>query len=146
MRIGSIDPAIKNVGCAVICSDTKNILHLKKVNMLQPSCINEGEVWKYSRAIIPRMCKQFIEDNMELFESCDFIVIESQMQSKFIQISLVLESLLLSICPTFIIHPIHVKKYFNIATGNYTQNKKASVALCKQILHEQEWQKNRTNS
>lgn len=139
MLIGSIDPAIKNVGLAVVCSNSKRIVHLGKYNMLTPECLDTGKSWDYSRSIIPRMCKQFIEDRIDILCKCDFIVIEGQMLSKFIQISLVLEALLLMICPTIIIHPTCIKRHYNISTGNYAKNKKASVDCCKRLLSTEDW-------
>jgi len=140
MLIGSIDPALKNVGFAIIDTNTSKLIHLGKSNLLQPDCLKDGMSWKYSRSIIPKICKQYIEDRIDLFSKCDFIVIEMQMLSKFVQISLVLEALLLMICPTIILHPSSVKKHFNIGTGNYNKNKKRSVECCHRILASEDWE------
>jgi len=140
MIIGSIDPAIKNLGLAVWNSKSQHLVHLGKTNLLCPTTLEDDQSYEYRRAVIPRLCRQYVEEHADLFKTCDFIAIEGQMLSCHIQISLVLEALLSAYAPTLIVHPVSVKKFFGTGTGNYTQNKKASVAKCHEILSPEDWQ------
>ena len=140
MYIGSIDPAVKNLGFVVYDSETEQFIHLGKSNLLLMSA-TEKEI-QYKRSVIPRVCVSWVSDHSTLLSKCDFVIIEGQMLNKHIQISLVLEALIESqFCKALILHPTTVKTYFKTRKHNYTLNKKASVAKCQEILSKEEWSK-----
>ena len=138
--IGSIDPGLVNLGLSVVDSESGDIVVLKKISLLQPDSLSGGR-YRYSRALLPTICKKFVEDHREILSSCQMILIEGQMQSRFIQMSLILEALCLEFCPSLIQHPSSVKSHFQTGTGNYKKNKEMAVLCCRTILSPSNWAK-----
>lgn len=141
--IASIDVAIKNIGFILLEVETmkanEKILHIEKSNMLT---YDANDSYTFTRAAIPRLCKNWVENRIQFFKQCDFVIIEGQMLSKYIQISLVLEALIsMHVSKVLILHPTTVKKFFNTKMNDYKQNKKKCIEKCQELLSQEEWQK-----
>lgn len=138
VRIGSIDPALCNVGFAILDTETSQIVHLAKVNLLKPLSL-PGKSFVFKRALIPTLARFFVEDRIDLLKSCDVIVFENQMSARFIMMQMCWETILMEYCPCIVIHPSCVKKHFNTSKKDYALNKVAAVECCQSILSKENW-------
>lgn len=120
MIILSIDPGLKNLGWSVYDTSSESFKSFGRYNLLtdQP----KAKHTKYTYLV-----HSFIEASKPVFETADIVCIEIQMVAKFKVIAAAFECFLWG--RSHMVSPRSVRCHFDISTGNYSKNKKASVAI-----------------
>ena len=126
MRIVSIDPGTVNCGYAV-WEDGKYI-DFGSYNLLEM-------VHKKKKTDYPYIVSEFIKKT-QLFHGADVVLIENQMQARMKMIACSLRCFFWG--KSHMVAPLSVRKYFNISTGVYKKNKKASIELAPKYLNKEQ--------
>ena len=120
MLICAIDPGIKNLGWAIFDTNTNSFKSFGRYNLLKDQ--PKDKYTKYTFLV-----KSFIDAAHEVFGSVDLVCIEMQMVAKFKVIAAAFECFFWG--KSIMVSPRSVRCHFNISTGNYAKNKKASVNI-----------------
>lgn len=120
MIILSIDPGIKNLGWAVYDTSSGSFKSFGRYNLLKDQ--PKAKHTKYTYLV-----DSFIQASKPVFDSADVICIEIQMVAKFKVIAAAFECFLWG--RSQMVSPRSVRHHFDISTGNYSKNKKASVQI-----------------
>jgi len=120
MIIVAIDPGIKNLGWSVYDTKKCRFKSFGRYNLLkdQPKAMHT----KY-----PQLVYDFIKASKAVFDVADIVCIEIQMVAKFKIIQTAFQCFFWG--KSYLISPRSVRCHFNISTGNYAKNKKASVNI-----------------
>jgi len=122
MRIVSIDPGLRNMGFAIINDGV--LVDFGSI------CIWDL-VPKNKHSDYPFIARVLV-DNTDIFTDVDIVLIERQMQSRMKMIACSLRCFFWE--KSHMVAPLSVRKYFNISTGVYKNNKKASIELVPKYL------------
>tara|TARA_B110000091_G_scaffold6626_1_gene6449 strand:+ start:4015 stop:4566 length:552 start_codon:yes stop_codon:yes gene_type:complete len=124
MIIVAIDPGIKNLGWSVYDTNQCRFKSFGRYNLLkdQPKAMHT----KY-----PQLVHGFITASKAVFDVADIVVIEIQMVAKFKIIQTAFQCFFWG--KSHLISPRSVRCHFDISTGNYAKNKKASVAAIPKL-------------
>ena len=122
MIVVAIDPGIKNLGWSVYDTDKKTFISFGRYNLLKDQ----------PKKMHVHLVASFIAASKDVFDMADAVLVEMQMVAKFkvIQAAFI----------TFFWGRSHeismrsVRCHFNISTGKYASNKKASIAKVPEIL------------
>lgn len=120
MLILSIDPGIKNLGWALFDTTQQTFKSFGRYNLVKDH--PKAKHTKYTFLV-----RSFIDASLEVFEMADVICIEIQMMAKFKVIAAAFECFYWG--KTHMVSPRSVRCHFDISTGNYAKNKKASVDI-----------------
>lgn len=120
MIIVAIDPGIKNLGWSVY--DTKKCSFLKfgRYNLVKEQPKNMHTKYAY-------LVKTFVDASKAVFDMADVVCIEIQMTAKFKVIATAFQCFFWN--KSYLVSPRSVRCHFNISTGNYAKNKKASIDI-----------------
>ena len=131
VKIISIDVGIVNLGVASYDTTTKKV-SVANLSLLTPDC---NKKYKFTEGIVPFLVQKLILHHVDLFSSCDIIVIEQQMKRVMLIIQHVFMSFLLACSKTVrFIRPVDVRRFYNISCNNYAKNKRASIDLAPKLL------------
>ena len=120
MLILSIDPGLKNLGWALFDTGTGSFKSFGRYNLLKDQ--PKAKHTKYTYLV-----KSFIDASSDVFNLADIICIEIQMAAKFKVMAAAFECFFWG--KSHMVSPRSVRCHFNISTGNYAKNKKASVDI-----------------
>ena len=126
MRVVSIDPGLRNFGYAIVQDD--------KLIAFDSICIWDL-VPKKKRTDYPYIARVLVE-HTDIFQGADIVLIERQMQSRMKMIACALRCFFWD--KSRMVAPLSVRKHFNISTGVYKNNKKASIALVPTFFNEKQ--------
>ena len=129
MRVGSIDPGLRNFGYAIV--DDGNLVDFDSI------CIWDL-VPKKKRSDYPFIARVLV-DHTDVFKDADVILIERQMQARMKMIACALRCFFWE--KSRMIAPLSVRKHFKISTGVYHENKKASKDYVLRFLDEKQKKK-----
>ena len=124
MIIVAIDPGIKNLGWSVYDSSKNIFLSFGRYNLLKDQPKNMHTKYAF-------LVKSFVESCKDVFEAADKICIEIQMVAKFKVIATAFQCFFWD--RSELVSPRSVRCHFKISTGNYTKNKKASIAIVPKL-------------
>lgn len=133
MKLIGIDVGLVNLGLCVFDTETNEIC-VRKVSLLEPkNRIKKNHRYKMSN--IPLLVKYFMEDHIDVLNKADVVVIENQMRKSMLLIQYSISSFLIAsnILVKFI-DPRSVRRFYNISTSNYRQNKLESVRFAPTLL------------
>jgi len=120
MIILSIDPGLKNLGWALYDTNAGSFKSFGRYNLVKDH--PKAKHTKYTFLV-----KSFIDASKAVFDIADLICIEIQMTAKFKVIAAAFECFMWG--RSVMISPRSMRCHFDISTGNYAKNKKASVAI-----------------
>lgn len=120
MLICGIDPGIKNLGWAIFDTNTNSFKSFGRYNLLKDQPKDKHTKYTF-------LVKTFIDAANEVFDSVDLVCIEIQMVAKFKVIAAAFECFFWG--KSRMVSPRSVRCHFDISTGNYAKNKKASVNI-----------------
>lgn len=120
MIILSIDPGLKNLGWAVYDTNAESFKSFGRYNLLKDQPKEKHTKYTF-------LVKSFINASQKVFDSADLVCIEIQMSAKFKVIAAAFECFLWG--KSIMVSPRSVRCHFDISTGNYAKNKKASVNI-----------------
>ena len=120
MIIVGIDPGIRNLGFAIYNTETKCFLNFGKIDLTE--CVDKKKKTKYAFLV-----KNTIEKRGDIFGNFDHISIEIQMVAKFKTIATAFQCFFWE--KSHLISPLALRRHFNISTGNYRNNKQASIKM-----------------
>tara|TARA_B110000902_G_C13847817_1_gene414005 strand:+ start:24 stop:554 length:531 start_codon:yes stop_codon:yes gene_type:complete len=120
MIIVAIDPGIKNLGWSVYNTTKGEFVSFGRYNLLkdQPKTMHT----KY-----PQLVYDFVQASKAVFDIADIVVIEMQMVAKYKIIQTAFQCFFWG--KSYLLSPRSVRCHFDISTGNYVKNKKASVQI-----------------
>jgi Holliday junction resolvasome RuvABC endonuclease subunit len=117
MRIVGIDPGLRNFGYAIV--DNGELVEFDSICIWDMVPKNKRKDYAYiARTLV---------DNTSIFDNCDVVLIERQMQSRMKLIACALRCFFWE--KSYMLAPIRVKKHFKISMSDYKKNKKASIQL-----------------
>lgn len=120
MIIVAIDPGIKNMGWSVYDTRKGAFLKFGRYNLVQ-------EQPKKMHTKYAHLVKSFVDASKAIFDMADVVCIEIQMTAKFKVIATAFQCFFWE--KAHLVSPRSVRCHFNISTGNYAKNKKASIAI-----------------
>lgn len=118
MIIVAIDPGIRNLGWSVYDTVKESFVSFGRYDLLKDQ--PKAKHTKY-----PDLVRDFIDASKDVFNLADAITIEIQMVAKFKVIQTAFQCFFWD--KSHLISPRSVRCHFDISTGNYAKNKKASV-------------------
>tara|TARA_B100000780_G_scaffold277398_2_gene248010 strand:+ start:108 stop:629 length:522 start_codon:yes stop_codon:yes gene_type:complete len=118
MIIVAIDPGLRNLGWSVYDTTKSTFISFGRYDLLKDQ--PKAKHTKY-----PQLVHEFITASKEVFQRADAVLIEIQMSAKFKVIQTAFQCFFWE--KSHLISPRSVRCYFDISTGNYAKNKKASV-------------------
>lgn len=131
MIVAGIDVGLVNLGFCVANTETGSMF-IEKMSLLETK---SGKKYKYKEGDIEYYISNFINDRKNLFDSIDLLVIECQMQRKFLIIQHSIKAMLYDKMYVYFLSPLKLKNFFGTSNSNYAKNKDAAVAKCKSILN-----------
>lgn len=120
MIIVAIDPGIKNMGWSVYDTTKCSFIKFGRYNLVK-------EQPKNMRTKYAHLVKSFIDASKAVFDMADVVCIEIQMTAKFKVIATAFQCFFWE--KSYLVSPRSVRCHFNISTGNYAKNKKASIDI-----------------
>ena len=124
MIIVAIDPGIRNLGWSVYDDTKGQFISFGRYDLLKDQ--PKAKHTKY-----PDLVHDFITASKDVFDLADAIVIEIQMPAKFKVIQTAFQCFFWG--KSHLISPRSVRCHFDISTGNYAKNKKASVTKIPEL-------------
>lgn len=124
MIIVAIDPGIRNLGWSVYDDVKEQFISFGRYDLLKDQ--PKAKHTKY-----PDLVHDFITASKDVFDLADAVVIEVQMVAKFKVIQTAFQCFFWP--KSHLISPRSVRCHFNISTGNYAKNKKASVTKIPEL-------------
>lgn len=118
MIIVAIDPGLRNLGWSVYDTTRESFISFGRYDLLKDQPKNKHT--KY-----PDLVHDFIRASKDVFDTADAVTIEIQMVAKFKVIQTAFQCFFWD--KAHLISPRSVRCHFDISTGNYAKNKKASV-------------------
>lgn len=120
MIVVAIDPGLRNLGWSVYDTRKEIFLNFGRYDLLegQPKKMHT----KYAFLV-----KCFVDASKAVFDVADAVCIEIQMTAKFKVITTAFQCFFWN--KSHLVSPKSVRHYFQISTGNYAKNKKASIAI-----------------
>jgi Holliday junction resolvasome RuvABC endonuclease subunit len=120
MIIVAIDPGLRNLGWSLYDTRAETFLNFGCYDLLagQPKKMHT----KYAHLV-----KVFVDASRDVFAKADAVCIEIQMTAKFKVITTAFQCFFWD--KAHLVSPKSVRHHFNISTGNYAKNKKASIAI-----------------
>jgi len=118
MIVVAIDPGLRNLGWSVYDTNKEIFVSFGRYDLLKDQ--PKAKHTKYTNLV-----RDFVEASKDVFDIADAIVIEIQMVAKFKVIQTAFECFFWE--KSHLISPRSVRCHFDISTGNYSKNKKASV-------------------
>ena len=124
MIIVAIDPGIRNLGWSVYDEAKGQFISFGRYDLLKDQ--PKAKHTKY-----PILVHDFITASKDVFDLADAIVIEIQMTAKFKVIQTAFQCFFWG--KSHLISPRSVRCHFDISTGNYAKNKKASITKIPEL-------------
>lgn len=124
-RILSIDPGIDMVGLASV--------NLNDIYSPGIYTFSFGGIYKKSLAALCYSANEFVKEFRLHIVSADIILIERQMKGKLKFIEIMLFTLLCTMKPVLLMHPMKVKKTLGIPNSGHRVNKKLAVEAAAKI-------------
>lgn len=118
MIIVAIDPGLKNLGWSVYDTAKEVFVSFGRYNLLKDQP-------KSKRTKYADLVHDFVSASKDVFDAADAVVIEIQMVAKFKVIQTAFQCFFWD--KSHLISMRSVRCHFDISTGNYAKNKKASV-------------------
>jgi len=120
MIVISIDPGLRNLGWAVFDTEKSHFISFGRYDLLKDQ--PKAKHTKYTFLV-----KTFIDASSDVFRLADAVCIEIQMAAKYKVIAAAFECFFWGI--SHMVSPRSVRCHFDISTGNYAKNKKASIEI-----------------
>jgi len=120
MIVIAIDPGLRNLGWAVYDTNKCHFISFGRYDLLKDQ--PKAKHTKYTFLV-----KAFIDASADVFQLADAVCIEIQMAAKYKVIAAAFECFFWGI--SHMVSPRSVRCHFNISTGNYAKNKKASIEI-----------------
>ena len=125
------DPGTKNLGIAIIDSETLEIVYLNCVNLFLD---DDGTEIEFDQKLVGYFLEKFCTKNKELFSKCKLFCVEHQIMERMNRVGFGIEALFSQYGRAITVHPSSVKAHFGTRKGEYAQNKRAAVAWCNNNL------------
>lgn len=120
MIIVGIDPGVRNLGFAIYNTETNSFLNFGKIDLTEN--VDKKMKTKYAQLV-----KNTIEKRGDIFGNFDHISIEIQMIAKMKTVATAFQCFFWG--KSHLISPLALRRHFNISTGNYKNNKQASIKM-----------------
>ena len=120
MIVVAIDPGLRNLGWSLYDTKKEIFLNFGRYDLYegQPKVMHT----KYAQLV-----KTFVDASKSVFDMADAVCIEIQMTAKFKVIATAFQCFFWE--KAHLVSPKSVRHHFQISTGNYAKNKKASIAI-----------------
>ena len=125
MIVVAIDPGIKNLGWSVYDTQKNAFISFGRYNLLKDQ--DKKMHTKYVHLVA-----SFVNASKDVFDMADAVVVEMQMVAKFKVIQAAFMAFFWG--KSHEISMRSVRCHFNISTGKYSENKKASIMKVPEIL------------
>ena len=126
-----VDPGTKNLGIAIIDSDTLEIVYLNCVNLFLD---DNGTEIEFDQKLVGYFLEKFVTKNKAIFSKCKLFAVEHQIMERMNRVGFGIEALFSQYGRAITVHPSSVKAHFGTRKGEYAQNKRAAVAWCNNNL------------
>ena len=136
-RCAAFDPGLRNGGLAVFDSDDQSIVLLKRIDLLKPPEFKDE--LKFDEDRIHFLVSLVIQRHYTVLNSCDFCIVERQMGPRTKNICHAFAAAMSLLCPTLVIHPGRVKKFFHTSGKDHDDNKRLAINWCQQNLPQDMW-------
>ena len=130
-RTLAIDPGIRNIGWALF--EDRKLINFGVHDMMY-----EG-IKKAERTQYPELVKKFIDSEGEMFNSANAVIIERQMHARLKVIQTAFQCFLWE--ASVLVSPISMRKHHGVSTGDYRDNKRASIARAPKYMSVEQKQK-----
>jgi len=120
MIIVGIDPGIRNLGYSVYDTEAKCFSAFGKIDLT-------ANVDKKLKTKYAFLVKNVIDNRGDIFGNFDYISIEVQMIAKMKTVATAFQCFFWE--KSHLISPLALRRHFNISTGNYKNNKQASIKM-----------------
>jgi hypothetical protein len=125
------DPGTKNLGIAIIDSDTLEIVYLNCVNLFLD---DNGTEIEFDQKLVGYFLERFVKKNKHIFSKVKLFCVENQIMVRMQRVGFGAEALFSQYGRAVTVHPSSVKAHFGTRKGEYAQNKRAAVAWCNNNL------------